>query len=562
MVRLLAESPLLLLFVVSALGFLVGKIRLGGFHLGVAAVLFVGLGVGAIDPALKLPEFVPVFGLALFVYTVGLTSGPGFFAALRRRGLRDALFALGVLAVAAGLSVLAARLFGLSGAAVAGMFAGASTSTPALASALEVIKGAPEAARDALASGAVVGYSVTYPVGVLGVLGAIHLLQRVYRVDYEHEPLSRRDAAGLGQRLVNVTVRVTRDEATSAPAGELRRAHGLHVLFGRLRREGRLSVVTAETRFERGDLVGVVGGEDDVRAATRLLGEATDEHLELDRSAVDYRRMFVSRPEVTERPLRELGLPARFGAIITRVRRGDVELLPDDDTQLELGDRVRVVAPRERMNEVARYLGDSFKAIAEIDVITFSLGIALGLLVGSVPIPLPGGAPLKLGFAGGPLIMGLVLGRLGRTGSLVWTLPYSANLTLRQLGVVLFLAGVGTRSGYAFAHTLQQGGAAALVAFGAVITLVVAFGTLLVGYRVLRIPGHPHGDAGGHPDAAGGARVQPGAGEERGAERGVRVGLPGGDAGEDRGGAAPRPALVMDGACRSQANMVVAPAMS
>ncbi|XXV10793.1 hypothetical protein WMF24_22190 [Sorangium sp. So ce1335] len=170
------------------------------------------------------------------------------------------------------------------------------------------------------------------------------------------------------------------------------------------------------------------------------------------------------------------------------MRRGDVDLLPDDRTELELGDRVRVVAPRERMEAVARYLGDSFKAISEIDVITFSLGIALGLLLGAAPIPLPGGAPIKLGFAGGPLLAGLVLGRVGRTGPLVWTLPFSANLTLRQLGVVMFLAGVGTRSGYSFARTLQQGGAAALIGSGAAITAVVALGTLIVGHRLLRIP--------------------------------------------------------------------------
>lgn len=488
MVRLLAESPLLLLFVVSAAGFLVGRVKLGGFHLGVAAVLFVGLAFGALDPALKLPEFVQLFGLSLFVYTIGLSSGPGFFASLRRRGLRDALFAAGVLLAGAGLAAALGRLAGLSGAAVAGMFAGASTNTPALASALEVLKGAPAAAREAGSSAAVVGYSVSYPLGVLGALGAIFFFQRRWRVDYDREPLSRRAAAALGQRLTNLTVRVTRDDAVGVTAAELRRRGELRALFGRMSRGGRLSIVTDETAFERGDLVGVVGCEEDARAAALLLGEITDEHLELDRHAIDYRRMFVSRPEVTERPLRELRLPERFGAIITRVRRGDVELLAEEDTQLELGDRVRVVAPRERLDEIARYLGDSYKALAEIDVITFSLGIALGLLLGSVPIPVPGGAPLKLGFAGGPLIAGLVLGRLGRTGPLVWTLPYSANLTLRQLGVVLFLAGVGTRSGHAFADTLRQGGAAALVLCGAAITLTIALGTLLVGYRLLRIP--------------------------------------------------------------------------
>jgi putative transport protein len=168
--------------------------------------------------------------------------------------------------------------------------------------------------------------------------------------------------------------------------------------------------------------------------------------------------------------------------VITRVRRGDIELVPDGRTELELGDRVRVVAPRGRMDAVSSFFGDSYKALGEIDIITFGLGIGLGLLLGVLPISV-----FRLGLAGGPLIAGLVLGRIGRTGPLVWSLPYSAGLLLRQLGAVLFLAGVGTRSGWAFAHTIGQGGAIWIVLAGAAVTTTAAAVALLVGSKLLRL---------------------------------------------------------------------------
>jgi len=163
-------------------------------------------------------------------------------------------------------------------------------------------------------------------------------------------------------------------------------------------------------------------------------------------------------------------------------------MLAQEDTVLEPGDRIRVLTRRDRLDEVSRYFGDSYRAISEIDILSFSLGLALGLLLGTVPIPLPGGVDLKLGFAGGPLVVALVLGWLGRTGRFVWSLPYSANLTLRQAGLVMFLAGVGTRSGYAFVSTLTQGGGLALLVAGGLITFTVALTTLIVGHKVLGIP--------------------------------------------------------------------------
>jgi len=481
MLDLLKQSPLLLLFLVAALGYVLGRVQAGGFALGVAAVLFVGLGAGALDPELRLPEIVQSFGLVLFVYGIGLASGPGFFASFRRRGLRDNGLALGVVVVAAVSCAAGGMLLGLRGASVAGLFAGALTNTPALASVLDAMGGgAGESAADA-----VVAYSVCYPAGVLGVILALGIARRVGGSD-ESSP-ERLGVAATGT-IENLTVRIERAGLTRDGALVLFREHGLTVIFGRMQRGGQARVLADDAPLEEGDLVTLVGRQGDLARAAELVGRVSDEHIDLDRHVLDFRRMFVSKADVAEKPLAELQLPRRFGAIVTRVRRGDVDLLPTGDFELELGDRVRVVAPRERMAEVARFFGDSYKALSEIDVITFSVGIALGLVLGSIPIPMPGGASFKLGLAGGPLVVGLCLGRIGRTGRLVWTLPFSANLTLRQLGLVLFLAGVGTRSGEAFAATLRSGAGGGIFVAGAAVTCVSALTALWVGRAWLRVP--------------------------------------------------------------------------
>lgn len=489
-VRYLKDNPLMLLFVVAAGGYLLGKVKVAGVSLGVAAVLFAGLAIGALDPDLKLPELVYLFGLVLFVYTIGQSSGPGFFASFRKGALRDNAAVLAVLVLAAALSVTLSRALGLRSTFGAGLFAGATTNTPALASVLEALQSKPAAQREAWLSEPVVAYSVTYPMGVVGSLFGVWVLAKAKarrRAD-EPPPSSAGLLPDLGEKaLESVTVRLakrlTRDQAV-----ELCRANGHAVLLGRVKHGADVSLLTMDAPLEKGDLVTLIGAARHVAKAVPLLGERDDERLDLDRHVLDFRRIFVSRSEVTEKPLSALGIPQRFGALVTRIRRGDVELLPNGETELLLGDRVRVVAPRTKMPEIAAFFGDSYKALSEIDVITFSLGIALGLLLGSIPFPIPGGSHVKLGFAGGPLVVGLVLGRLGRTGKLVWTLSYSANLTLRQLGLLLFLAGVGTRSGYAFVHTLGQGGGLSMLGAGALVTAVTVTTTLFVGRRWLKIP--------------------------------------------------------------------------
>lgn len=343
MAELLADNPFLLLFLVAALGFLAGRVRILGFRLGVAAVLFVGLGFGALGPDVRLPDFVYLFGLVLFVYTVGLAGGPGFVAALRRRGLRDNALALAVLVLAGVAVAVAAAAADLDGAQASGLFAGSLTNTPALAAVLDYLGDAGGVDLTV----PVIAYSVTYPMGVLGVILAISVLQRLWRVDYAAEAHALRDEAATGERIDDVSVVVTNPDMLGRTVEDLVRTATPRVVYGRILRSGQpQDVVGADTRLAAGDVVTIIGTADHVASAVGALGRVAEDPLVFDREALDIRRIFVSSNDVVGRTIGELGLPYRFGAIATRVRRGDVDVLATADLRLLPGDRVRVLAPR------------------------------------------------------------------------------------------------------------------------------------------------------------------------------------------------------------------------
>ncbi len=489
MIKLLTDNPLLLLFIVAAIGYPLGRIHIAGSSLGVSAVLFVGIAVGALDPRLQLPDIIYLLGLALFIYAIGLSSGRGFIASLKQKGLRDNLFIFAMLVVAMGLSLGVHVLFHMKSSLTTGMFAGALTNAPALAGVMETLRGTVtnKAAMDAMIAEFVGGFSIAYPVGVIGMILIIYTLERIWKIDYKAEAAGLREFGVGNQKIENRVVTVTRPEATVDQVILLFRKHRWKAVLGRMQRDGQTSVVQADTRFQLGDIVNLVGPSDELERMTEFIGEPSQEPIHLSRTEVDYRRVFVSNSAVAGRPINTLELPERFGAIITRVRRGDRDMVPNGATVLELGDRVRVLADRDRISQVSDFFGDSYKAVSEIDVLVFSLGLALGLLVGTIPIPL-GHTTLKLGFAGGPLVVALFLGAMGRTGPFVWNMPYSANMFLRQFGMVLFLAGIGVRAGYPFISTFAQSGGLNAFYGGAIVTCVTAFLTLVIGYKLLKIP--------------------------------------------------------------------------
>jgi putative transport protein len=466
-VHVLENNPVMLLFVIAAAGVAVAKVRVRGFSVGIAAVLFVGILLGSLDSRLQIPEEIWVLGLAVFVYTIGLASGPGFVRALRRRGVSANLLVLGALTAAAGVAYgVHAVLPAASRAEVAGSFTGGVTNTPALATVLQSLEGTPAEVINV----PVVGYSLSYPLGVVvPLLVVAPLLRR-----------SRRQQAPLVSRSIVI-------EHPVAPLGELRRAYGSQVAFGRVQQGTSVTVATDELVLAPGDIVSVVGPLEEVMDVAGELGRVAAHPIEFDHRAVDVRRVVVSSRRVAGVAIDSLGLDERFGATITRIRRGDVDLVAEPEMQLELGDRVRVVCARERMPEVSRFLGDSYRALGEIDVLSFGFGIAAGLALGAIALPLPGGGSFELGSAGGPLVVGLALGAIGRTGPMVWQLPYTASLTLRQFGTVIFLAGIGLRAGGTFGGAVTDPSSLYAFLAGALVTLVALALLMAGGSRVLHL---------------------------------------------------------------------------
>ncbi|PJF46334.1 MAG: transporter, partial [Candidatus Thermofonsia Clade 3 bacterium] len=296
-----------------------------------------------------------------------------------------------VLLIAAAIVAVEAVALGLKSTIAAGIYTGARTNTPALAQVLNfVTHSSLRDAGPAVATEPVVGYSVAYPLGVIGPILAILLMQRVWRIDYKKDAEQVRDMFPIEQEIYNRTAQVANPAVIGASLRALSRQRGWRVVFGRVKHGDKVELAIDDLILHEGDLISVIGAPEDV-----------------DRSAYDFRRVFVSNPDLVGRKLADLDLPHRFGAIVTRVRRGDIELLAHGDLVLELGDRVRFVAPRDQMRAISQYFGDSYKKLSEINLGTLGLGLALGLLVGMIPISLPGGLQFKLGEAGGPLLVAL-----------------------------------------------------------------------------------------------------------------------------------------------------------
>lgn len=478
---MLAESPLLRLFTVIGLGYVVGAWRIRSFSLGVAAVLFVGLALGAWDPGVfEVPSVVAGLGLALFVYTMGLASGPGVFQALRTAaGLRlSALTAVAVLA-AAGVTVGVGRLAGLPGAQNAGLFCGAVTNTPALAAQLEMQqrRAQTEGTEKVDVEGPAVGYSVAYPFGVLGVFLVMALLLKTGDADKELEEYERSTGGGRGAVFSrNYRVTKLKPNGNRLEVRWVKEQCGLVV--ARRLHESKLDVVEPDDLLYPEDLVLAVGNKEMHDKALELLGEPAEVHLETENREVTYRRFFVSNPDLIGKRLQELHLEA-YHATVTRVRRGDVEFPADEAWVLEEGDVLRVVGHAGDLEKVEKLVGDSLEQIAHTDYLSVSLGMVLGVLLGSLPLPLGHPPYPTLGVAGGCLITALVLGKLRRTGPIIWTLSLEANLALRHIGLLLFLACVGIQAGGQFAKAMESNGMV-LLACGAAITLtsalILAFG--------------------------------------------------------------------------------------
>jgi putative transport protein len=466
----------IVLMIVAVTGLVLAHIKIRGIGIGVVGVLFTGILAGHLGLHIEteILEFVREFGLILFVFTIGLQLGPGFFASFRKQGLKLNFMAIAIVLLGALLAVAAAHLAGVDLAAALGLFSGATTNTPSLGATQQMVKTLHGAATDKAAI-ASIAYAVSYPGGVVGIIGSLVLLRGVFRIDAEKEadafrheqkgdvePLERMNLVVENPNLENLKIADVPGRDAGVVVSRIRRAGAAHV-----------EIATDETVLHQRDVILAVGTGKALEKFRVVIGSESALDLTQLPGRVVAERMVVTRKEVLGETIESLQLGALYGATITRVTRGDLEITAAPELRLQFGDRLTVVADETGVTKVAAVVGNRFGALSETNFLPIFAGILLGVFVGMIPIAIPGmPVPVKLGIAGGPLILAILLSRIGRIGPLVWYMPLNANLAFRELGITLFLACVGLKAGDKFFATAFTADGLRWLVCGLVITML------------------------------------------------------------------------------------------
>lgn len=462
---------------VCVAGMVLGSVKFRGIGLGTAGVLFAGIAVGhfgaQVDHATL--DFLKEFGLILFVFTIGLQLGPGFIAALRQQGLRLNVFAAGTVLLGALAAPLVGLLAGFDPAAILGIFSGASTNTPSLGAATQTLATTAGISADRMSLPAL-AYAVTYPTAIAGIIGTLVMIKRVFRIDPAKEAAEfsaqhRRQIEPLERRTLELTNLNLAGLTVGAIPGRLE----TKVTLSRIRHFGdtEVRVATDATVLQPHDLLVVVGARTGLEQFERIVGKRSDEDLVATAGHVSFKRVVVTNRDVLGKTVNELSLDQRFGVVISRVTRADIEMTAVPGLRLQFGDMLQVVGDEADIAKAAALLGNSLKELNETHFIPLFIGIALGIALGSMPILFPGlPQPVRLGLAGGPLIVALLLGRIGRVGRIVWHMPVNTNLAFREFGIALFFAAVGLEAGADFFATVFSAVGLQWLLAGLVVTLV------------------------------------------------------------------------------------------
>lgn len=441
---------------VCVLGMALGSLKLRGVGLGTAGVLFAGIIVGHFGNPVenRTLDFVKDLGLILFVFTMGLQLGPGFFAALRQQGVKLNLLAFAIVLLGAASAPLIGWIAGFDAAAVLGIFAGASINIPALGAATQTLDTFSGIAADRLALPAL-ACAVTYPAAIVGSIGSLLLLQQFFRIDPAREgeefiARNRKNVEPLERRTFIVTNPNLDGLRLDAIPGRLES----RVTIGRVHDGNGAAAATDATIIRRENRLSVVGTREGLEQFERVIGERTDEDLVLAESDITFRRVVVTDRSVLGKTVGELNLDDRFGVAVTRVTRADIEMSAVPGLRLQFGDQVQIVGRDADLQKATDALGNSLKELSQTQFIPFFIGIVLGVALGTLPITFPGlPQPVRLSLAGGPLIVALILGRIGRIRRQVWHMPTNTNLAFREFGIALFFAAVGLQAGAQFFAT-------------------------------------------------------------------------------------------------------------
>ena len=479
-----------ILAMVCAAGMALGSVRIAGAGLGTAGVLFAGIVTGhfAWPVDRNTLEFVKEFGLILFIFTIGLQLGPGFFAALRKQGVRlNALAAL-IVTMGAVSAPLIGKLAGLDSAAVLGIFSGASVNMPSLGASTQTLGTLPGVSEERLALPAL-ACAVTFPAAILASIASLLILGRLLRIDPGREAAAFADrtrvtAAPLERR----TLIVSNPNLDGLRLEQLPHLDQSGVTIARVCHDNLTEPARDTTVVRTGDRMTAVGTHAALDAFERLVGRSTDEDLVLADASIAYRRVVVTERSVLSRTIGELDLDAQFNVAVTRITRADIEMTAVPGLRLQFGDVVRIVGHEADLDRATAALGNSIRELNETHFIPLFIGILLGVVLGTMPIAFPGfPQPLRLGLAGGPLIVALIIGRFGRIGRLVSHMPLNANLAFREFGVALFFAGVGLEAGPRFFSTVFSDAGPRWLAVGLCVTTLPLLIGGFVGRAVLKL---------------------------------------------------------------------------
>ena len=466
-----------LLALVAVIGLWIGHFKIKGVGLGIGGVLFGGILVAHFTTqyGIKLDShtlhFVQEFGLILFVYTIGIQVGPGFFASLRQSGLT--LNGLGILIVALGalVTILIYKFANIPLDVALGIYSGAVTNTPSLGAGQQILS---ELGMSQTTSNMGMAYAMAYPFGICGILLSMWLIRLFFKIKVDEEAANFEKESGHDKEaLKSISLKVTNTNLNGIHLIEIPGFDDEDVVCSRLKRGELVIVPKADTDVQLGDILHLVGNPEGLKKMHLIIGEEVDVPVASLSGEIRSERVVVTNEKVLGKKIRHLGIHQKYGVVISRLNRAGVELVPTAHTTLQFGDVLHMVGKTDILNQAISVIGNAKQKLLQVQMLPVFIGIGLGVLLGSIPFYIPGfPVALKLGLAGGPLVVALILARIGSIGKLYWFMPPSANLALREIGIVLFLAVVGLKSGGSFVDTLTNGSGLEWMGYGIFITLV------------------------------------------------------------------------------------------
>ena len=462
------------LILIVAAGIILGKIKLFGFSLDVAGVLFIALILGHFG------YFVPndflQLGLLLFVFTIGIQAGPGFFDAFRKQGRQLVLVSFIIMSSTAIVAFFINHFLSIDPNLAVGLFVGALTNTPGLAAIIDM-------SDSPLAP---IGYGVAYPIGIIGVILLLNLLPKILRVDLKKEEKNYiksvkedfPDVVGRTFKIDNPNI-----HAKTLAEIELRKITGC--IATRVFHKDNAFTPSADSQIYKEDLIRLVGTEENLKKAVFLFGAPVKENIPLSKE-YDIRWILVTNKKVVNKHYREISLPSYYNARVAKIKRSGIEITPSANSCFRFGDRVLVAGEKNNLTKVSRLLGNDDKKLSETDLLPVFLGILGGILLGMINIPFFGLFTINLGNTGGALLAGLVLSKIGKTGPVIWSLSGSANQLIKQLGLLLFLATIGTQAGAELIGTIQQYGFK-LIGVAVILMIIPILSGVIVGHYIFKI---------------------------------------------------------------------------